>query len=106
MKGRISVPGTDNKKLTFQNNVPFIKCLWKINNIFIDNAEDLDVAMSMCNLLGYSDNYSMTSRPLWNYYRDEVNDAANNKINSNKTASKSFEYKTKLMANTQIIIVD
>ena len=25
----------------------------------------------------YSNNYSMTSGSLWNYYRDEVNDAAN-----------------------------
>ena len=31
----------------------------------------------MYNLLEYSDNYSMTSASLWNYYRDEVNDAAN-----------------------------
>ena len=29
------------------------------------------------NLLEYCDNYSMTSRSLWNYYRDEVNDDAN-----------------------------
>ena len=47
--------------------------------------------MSVYNLLEYSDNYSMTSGSLWNYYRDEVNDAANendnanNKINNNKT---------------------
>ena len=35
---------------------------------------------------------------LWNYDRDEVNDAANNKIlNNNITTSKSFEYKTKLI---------
>ena len=42
----------------------------------------------------------MTSGSLWNYYRDEANDHANennsarNKINNNKTiTSKSFEYK-------------
>ena len=57
----------------------------------LDNAEDLDIAMSRYNLLEHSDNYSMTSESLWNYYRDEVNDAANendnanNKINNNKT---------------------
>ena len=43
----------------------------------LDNAEDLDIAMSRYNLLEHSDNYSMTSESLWNYYRDEVNDAAN-----------------------------
>ena len=33
--------------------------------------------MPMYNLLEYSDNYSMTSGSLWNCYRDEVNDDAN-----------------------------
>ena len=58
--------------------------------------------MSMYHLLEYSENYSMTSRSLWNYYRDEINDSAiesayNNRINNNKViTSKSFEYKAKL----------
>ena len=44
----------------------------------------------MYDLLEYSDNYSITSESLWNYYRDEVNDIANEnnaagiKINNNK----------------------
>ena len=59
--------------------------------------------MPMHNLLEYSENYSVISGSLWNYYRDEMKDNANesntarNKINNNKTiTSKSFEYKTKL----------
>ena len=63
--------------------------------------------MSKYDLLEYSDNYSMTSRSLWNYYRDEENagenenDSANNRINNNKTiTSKSFEYNTKLIGRT------
>ena len=44
----------------------------KINNAFVDNAEDLDIIMPMCNLLEYSDNYSMTSGGLWDYNGDEV----------------------------------
>ena len=57
----------------------------------------------MYNLLEYGDNYSVTSISLWNYYRDEVNDyadenndAGNYRINNSKTTttSKSFEYKT------------
>ena len=56
----------------------------------MDNAEDLDIVMSMYNLLKYNDNYSMAWGSLWNYYRDEVIDSANemddnnNKINSQK----------------------
>ena len=35
------------KKLVFKNNAPFINCVWKINGVKIDNAEDLDVVMPM-----------------------------------------------------------
>ena len=69
--------------LAFENNVAFRSCISKINNTFIDNAEDLDIAMSMYNLLEYSDNYSLTSGNLWNYCRDEVNEDAN-EINIDK----------------------
>ena len=62
----------------------------------------------MYNLLEYSDNSSMTSGGLWNYYKDEVNidanennDAKSYGINSNKTTtSKSFEHKTKIIGST------
>ena len=74
---------------------------------FVKNAEDLDIVMSMYNMLEYSDNFSMPSGSLWNYYRDEVNDSANeiddndNKMDNHKTAtSKSFEYKTKIIRST------
>ena len=60
--------------------------------------------MPMYNLLEYSDNYSVTYESLWNYYRYEVDDAANEnennsandfRINNDKAArSKSFEHKT------------
>ena len=49
MKSRITVEGKDisRKKLTFKNNVPFRSCMSNINNIFIDNAEALDIVMPM-----------------------------------------------------------
>ena len=112
VKGRITVEGdndtkTNNKKLIFKNNAPFRSCISKINNTFIDNAEELDIVMLMYNLLEYSDNYSVTLVSLWNYCRDKVNDdvnennADNNKINNNKTIiSKSFKYKTEVMERT------
>ena len=94
-----------NKKLTFKNNAPFRSCISKINNTFIDNAEDLDIVMPMYNLLEYSDNYSMISGSLWNYYRYVINDDSNehvtNRINNNKTITrKSLRYKTKLIRST------
>ena len=53
-----------NKEVTFKNNVPFINCILKINDVKIDNAEDLDVVMPMYNLLEYSKNYRKTTGSL------------------------------------------
>ena len=70
------------KKLVFKNNAPFINYVSKINGVKIDNAEDLDVVMSMYNLLEYSKNYRKITGSLWNYYRDEPNDGTDaNNIN-------------------------
>ena len=74
VKGRITVRGNNanriNKKLTFKKNAPFRSYILKINNKLIEHAVDLDIVMSMYNLVEYSDNYSMTSGSLWNYYKD------------------------------------
>ena len=76
-----------NKTLTFKNNAPFT-----------DTAEHL-APVPMYNLLECSENYSMTSGGLWNYYRDKINHAANENNaartmeNYNKTiTSKPFEF--------------
>ena len=61
VKGKIIVTNPNNnaydKKLALKNNAPFLSCISKINNTFTDNAEDLDIVMSMYNLLEYSKNY-------------------------------------------------
>ena len=80
--------------MAFKTNAPFISCISKINSVLIENAEDLDVAMSLYNLLEYSKNYSMTSGSLWNYYRDELTDERPDK--NNLINSKSFKYKTSI----------
>ena len=75
VKRRITLEGdndakTRNKMLIFKNNVSFRSCMSKVNNTFINHAEDLDIVMLMYNLLEYSRNYSITSGSLWNYHRD------------------------------------
>ena len=45
-----------NKSVAFKNNAPFINCISKINGTLIDNAEDLDAAMSLYKLFEYSKN--------------------------------------------------
>ena len=36
-----------NKKVIFKNCAPFTNCISEINNTQVDNAKDLDIAMSM-----------------------------------------------------------
>ena len=79
----------------------------KVNNTFIYNAENRFITLSMLNVLEYSGIYYMTSGSLWNYYRDEFNNHANEinpahnyRLNKSKTTlSKFFEYKTKTTEN-------
>ena len=65
----------------------------KINGVKTDNAEDLDVAMPIYNLLKYSKSYRRTTDSLWNYYRDEPSDP----LSSN---SESFKYKISIIGKT------
>ena len=51
--------------------------------------------MPMYNLLEYSDNYSMASESLYNYYRNEIDG-----VGDNASFGKSFEYKTKITRKT------
>ena len=44
------------KGVTFKNCAPFTKCISRINNIDIDNAQNIDIVMPMYNLTEYSDN--------------------------------------------------
>ena len=50
-----------NKKVTFKNCAPFTDCINEINNTQVDNVKDLDIMMSMYNVIEYSDNYAKTS---------------------------------------------
>ena len=71
-------------------------CITKINNTLIDSAEDLSIVMRMYNLLEYSQNYSMTSGSLSNYYRDEIDN-----VDDNASDGKSFKCKTKIIKKTE-----
>ena len=62
-----------NKKVIFKNYTPFSNYISEMNNTQIDSAKDIDKVMPMYNLIEYSDNYSETSRSLWQWYRDEPN---------------------------------
>ena len=83
-----------------KNNAPFVSCITRINNEFIEDADDLDIVMPMYNLK-YSKNYRKTIGSLYNYYRDELtNDNNNNFANRNVVNSNAFKYKNKIIGNT------
>ena len=80
----------------FNNFAPFADYISGINNTQVDNAKDLDVIIPMYNLTKHSDNYSKTSRSLWQYYRDEPALNANGAIiefPDAKNYSGSFRFK-------------
>ena len=103
VKGTITITGAGddaaarraderNKGVIFKNCAPFTKCISKINDAEIDNAQDIDIVMPMYNLIEYSNNYSKTSGSLWQYYKDEPND--------NLANSESFKSKVKITGKT------
>ena len=103
VKSRITITGAGddatarqlderNKGVTFKNCAPFTKCISRINNTDIDNAQDIDIVMPMYNLIEYSDNYSKTSGSLWQYDRDDPN--------NNIVQSELFKSKIKITGKT------
>ena len=86
-----------NKKVIFKNCAPFTNCISKINNTQIGNAKDIDIVMSMYNLIEYSDNYAKTTGSLWQYCKDIPARNDNNEIvvftRNNLTDSFNFELK-------------
>ena len=113
VKGTITVmaPGVNNnannirdkinRPLILKNNAPFVSCITRINGELIEDADDLDIIMSMYNLLEYSKNYRKTIGSLYNYYKDELSDDAddNNFDNIKVVNSNTFKYKNKITGN-------
>ena len=114
VKGTITVtaPGVNNnannirdkinRPLILKNNASFVSCITRINGELIEDADNLDIVMSMYNLLEYSKNYRKTIRSLYNYYRNELSDDAdyNNFNNIKVVNSNTFKYKNKITGNT------
>ena len=91
-----------NRPLILKNNAPFVSCITRINGKLIEDTDDLDIVMSMYNLLEYSKNYRKTVGSLYNYYRDELSDDVddNNFDNIKVVNSNTFNYKNKIIGNT------
>ena len=95
--GNITVAGgNNNTKVAFKNCAPFRKCRTEINETFVDDAEHINIAMPMYNLIEYSDNYSDTSGSLWQFKRDEIGGDDDLTVDAQHIPnnSPSFKYKS------------
>ena len=86
--GNIKVTANIYTDVVYKNCAPFSKCKTVINNVFVDEANHIYIAMPMNNLVEYSNNYSDTSGSLWQFKRDEV---PTNNANLNIDNSESFK---------------
>ena len=100
VKGRITIPETGadaaarqvderDKGVIFKHCASFINCKTEINNTEIDDAKDINIAISIYNVI---DNYSKTSGSLWQYYKNEPNNSL--------TDSESFKSKIEITGKT------
>ena len=93
-----ATPNNAIRQVGFKICAPFKNCRTEINDIFIDNADFINITMPMYNLIEYSDNYSDTSGSLWDFKRDEI---VNNADVTNDNNSPSFKYKASIIGNTE-----
>ena len=100
--GNIAVVGADNNtNIVFNNCSPFRKCRTEINETFIDEAEHINIAMPMYNLIEYSNNCSDTSGSLWQFKKDEIEGNVDLSVDTNNIPknSSSYKYKSSLITN-------
>ena len=93
-----ATPNNAVTQVVFKNCVLFEKCRTETNEIFVDEADFINITMPMYNLIQYSDNYSDTTGSLWNFKRDEI---INNADVPNDNNAPSFKYKVSIIGNTE-----
>ena len=81
-------------RLALKNCTPFTKCNLEINDEHIDTEENLDIVMSMYNLIEYSDNYKDSSATLYQY-----SEPPDNNVDLTANNSASFKYKVNVLDN-------
>ena len=69
----IDIVEDNGTEVAFKNCASFNKCITKIDGTTIDGTEDLDLVISVYNLLEYSLNLSNTTRSLCLLSKDRAN---------------------------------
>ena len=98
VKGNITVTAAPETQVAFKKYALFTKYITKVDATTKDDAENLNLAMPMFNLIEYSSNYSETTGRLWFYSKDEASHF--NADIGNTDDFKSFKCKAKLLRNT------
>ena len=70
-------------QILFKNCAPFSKSITKIDGATTDDAEDLDLVLSVYNLIEYSSGYSETTGSLWFHSKNEADNFNANIANDN-----------------------
>ena len=68
VRGDIGITEHGATQVAFKNFAPFTKCVTKIDEKTIDEAENLGLVVSMYNLIEYSSNYSKRTESLWVFF--------------------------------------
>ena len=97
VRGNITVAAAPAIQVAFKYCAPFTECITKINET-INDAEDLNLVISMYNLIKCSSNYSDSTGSLRFYSKDEATNFGNDIVNTDDF--KSFKYKAKLLGHT------
>ena len=90
----ITVTSAPATQVMFKNCAPFTKYFTNIDCIIIGDAEDLNLVLSMHNLIDYRSNYFETRESFWFYLKDEATDF-------NADIAKSCKYKDKLLESPE-----
>ena len=96
--GNIIGTANNNTDVAFKNCASFSTCTTKVNDVFVDEANHIYIAMPMYNLIEYSNNSSVTSGRLWQFKKDEV-PADNAELTINNF--QSFIFKAALLGETE-----
>ena len=96
--GGITATGGDaNTKSALKNCAPFTKCVAHINDELVVNADSVDIAMPMYNLIEYNENYSETLGSLWQFNWDEQGMSGEISIDVTIDNSQSSKYKSRFL---------
>ena len=84
-------------QVAFKNWAPFKICSTEIDSTLVDEANFINITVPLYKLIESSENYSDTSRSLWDFKRDEID----NNANVSDDNAPSFKYKASNIGNTE-----